>query len=99
MSAARRRNKVVILGSLSMGEVCLTSALRARLMRRLRAAFSLRATGAVVAAVVSAMTWHNLTAAPDAAVAVDAAVAMPWLAVFAVRTSRAAARMHKGGEL
>lgn len=60
--------------------------------------FSLRTTAVVVAVTVCALLWHNATGAPDTAVAVDAAVAMPWLAVFAVRTSRhAAAMMQKGG--
>lgn len=97
LSATRRRNKVVILGSLAVGSPS-ESTTRTALRYAAASLFSLRTTAVVVAVTVCALLWHNATGAPDTAAAVDAAVAMPWLAVFAVRTSRhAAAMMQKGG--
>lgn len=69
--------------------------------RILRAMFSTRVTTAAVFLAIAAMWWHNVsisdTLAAQRAAAIDCFISLPWMAVWAWRTTRSTAT-EKGGD-
>lgn len=69
-------------------------------VRIARALFSAKATAAVSVLALAAMWWHNVTVsdvmASQQAVALDAALAFPWLLTAAIRAGRKSST-RKGG--